>query len=221
MSSARRGSQRRYDRFHPLTQALDVVGDRWTLLIVFAMLHEPKRYSELKRDLAGAGSNILADRLRLLSANGIVGRSTGDTPGSDITYHLTERGRDLAPALENLAMWGMRFLWHAPDDRGEARVFDQSWTVDPSGETNDESYQWTVDGTTFELAVRGSNLVQRLGRVEQPVVSFKTSSATYQALMCGRLSVADALGRGEVQIKGSKSAIRRMFAIIGLGDIEL
>src|SRR5215475_5726634 len=103
MNKADPASRRVYDRFCPLSLALDQVGERWTLHIIMSLMNGPKRYSELKRYLAGAGTNILSDRLRQLAGSGIVSRSTGNAPGSDTTYHLTERGAALAPVIGALA----------------------------------------------------------------------------------------------------------------------
>ena len=105
---------RRYNRFCPLSLTLDQVGERWTLHIILALMSGPKRYSELKRMLAGAGANILSERLRQLSANDLVGRTTGNVPGSDTTYHLTERGRDLGPVVGSLMTYGLYLLMPPP-----------------------------------------------------------------------------------------------------------
>ena len=88
--------------------ALEDVGDRWTLHIVYALLGGPKRYADLRVFLAGAGSNVLSDRLRQLADAQIVSRRTGDRPGSEATYHLTERGDALAPVVEALVRGGWR-----------------------------------------------------------------------------------------------------------------
>jgi DNA-binding HxlR family transcriptional regulator len=74
------GGRRSYERFCPLSLALDQVGERWTLHIILALMSGPKRYTQLKTFLAGSGQNILSERLRLLAANGIVARSAGDSP---------------------------------------------------------------------------------------------------------------------------------------------
>jgi len=92
-------ARRNYDRFCPLSLALDQVGDRWTLHILMALLGGPKRYTELKKLLTGAGTNILSDRLHGLAANGLVSRTTGNAPGSETRYQLTERGAQLGPVI--------------------------------------------------------------------------------------------------------------------------
>jgi DNA-binding HxlR family transcriptional regulator len=208
--------KRSYDRFCPLSLALDQVGDRWTLHIILSLLSGPKRYSQLKKHLAGAGTNILSERLRLLSANQIVRRTAGDSPGSEITYHLTERGRELGPAVGSLAMWGLSLLWPAPDSEiGERKVFDRTWTGGPSTEPVDDRYQWSIDGIEFELAVSGSELIRTRGRSTRPAAILKASSATLGAIVLGQTTVADAVQRREVHLKGTKMAIERMFMVVG------
>jgi DNA-binding HxlR family transcriptional regulator len=217
VNSRSEGRARKYDRFCGLALALDQVGDRWTLLIVLALLPGPRRYSDLKRHLAGAGSNVLADRLRSLAAGGIVVRTTGDLPGSDTKYQLTDRGRELGPVVGMLAIWGTRMLWPHGSDDGGHRVFDRAWTIDESAGVIDETYQWTIDGTTFELAVSGATLTRTAGRAQHPVAWFETSERTYGLIITGQQSLADAVAGGEARVRGSKKAIRRMFAVVGLG----
>src|SRR6516225_3992446 len=155
--------RRAYHRFCPLSMALEDVGDRWTLHIVYALLDGPKRYADLQAFLRGAGSNVLADRLKRLAKSGVVGRSAGATPGSDTTYHLTERGRGLAPAIQGLVAFGFGFLVPSGDD-AEREIFDQSWAVPDPDALAEETYQWSVDGVEFELAVSGHSLTRTLGR---------------------------------------------------------
>lgn len=87
----------------PVARALEVVGDRWTLLIVRELLLGPARYAELARALPGIPTNLLAERLRLLEQEGVARRSP-----TRRGYELTAKGRDLAPVLASLAAWGLR-----------------------------------------------------------------------------------------------------------------
>jgi DNA-binding HxlR family transcriptional regulator len=94
----------------PLEAALDRVGDRWSLLVVEAMLDGPRRFGELNEALSGIAPNILTDRLRRLERAGIVRSTPYQERPTRLAYDLTADGRDLASALRLLADWGSRGL---------------------------------------------------------------------------------------------------------------
>jgi DNA-binding HxlR family transcriptional regulator len=216
-------ARRTYDRFCPLSLALDQVGDRWTLHIVMALLGGPKRYTELKQLLTGAGTNILSDRLRGLAANGLVSRTTGNAPGSEIRYRLTDRGAQLGPVIGGLATWGLALLTGtAPgSDAKEQQVFDRTWTLDAATDALHESYQWSIDGVDFELAVRGDKIIRTPGPAAHPAVKLTASNTALASLVTGEQSVAEAIEHGHITLKGSKTAIRRMFDVIGFPLVRL
>jgi DNA-binding HxlR family transcriptional regulator len=93
-----------------MAHALDLVGDRWALLVIRELMHGPKRYTDLVDHLAGIGTNILAARLRDLEAHGVVTRRTLPPPAASKVYELTDYGRQLRPAMRELALWGARSL---------------------------------------------------------------------------------------------------------------
>jgi len=101
---------RRYEQYCPMAHALDLVGDRWALLVVRELMHGPKRYTDLVEHLHGIGTNILAARLRDLEAHGVVSRRTLPPPAASKIYELTDYGRELRPAMRELALWGARSL---------------------------------------------------------------------------------------------------------------
>jgi DNA-binding HxlR family transcriptional regulator len=98
--------KRRYRERSGLAAALDVVGERWTLLIVRELLRAPRRYGELLEALAGIGTNLLVNRLRDLEAAGVVARVLAPSPQSAVVYELTDRGRALKPTVDALQAWG-------------------------------------------------------------------------------------------------------------------
>jgi DNA-binding HxlR family transcriptional regulator len=102
-----------YGQFCAVATALDVVGDRWTLLVVRELLAGPRRYGELTRDLPGIATNLLAGRLRDLEAAGLVATVPGAGDGRTRTYRLTDAGAELRPVVEALARFGLALL---PDD---------------------------------------------------------------------------------------------------------
>jgi DNA-binding HxlR family transcriptional regulator len=98
--------RRRYRDRSGLAAALDVVGERWTLLLVRELLAAPRRYGQLLEALPGIGTNLLANRLRDLEAAGVVARVLAPARQSAVVYELTERGRALRPAVDALQAWG-------------------------------------------------------------------------------------------------------------------
>jgi DNA-binding HxlR family transcriptional regulator len=101
---------RRYEQYCPMAHALELVGDRWALLVIRELMHGPKRYTDLVDHLPGIGTNILAVRLRDLESNGVVTRRTLPPPAASKVYELTDYGRELRPAMRELALWGARSL---------------------------------------------------------------------------------------------------------------
>jgi DNA-binding HxlR family transcriptional regulator len=207
-------ARREYNRFCPLSMALEEVGDRWTLHIVYALLDGPKRYADLNAYLYGAGSNVLGDRLKRLAGTGVIGRRTGDAPGSDTTYHLTERGLGLAPVIQGFVRWGFASLLPAEGD-GDPEVFDQTWAVGPGDDVADETYQWSVDGVEFELAVSGKLLTRTPGPARDPVVTLSMPTGALDSILAGRRTIADAVKANDIELEGPSDAIKRMFVITG------
>ena len=105
-----------YDQYCPMAHALDLVGERWALLVVRELMPGPKRYTDLAEHLPGIGTNILASRLRDLEAAGIVEKRTLPPPAASRVYQLTPYGLELRPVMRELALWGARSLGPPTDE---------------------------------------------------------------------------------------------------------
>jgi DNA-binding HxlR family transcriptional regulator len=106
-----------YNQYCPIAHALDVVGERWSLLIVRELVeHDQLRYSDLHATLPGCGTNILAARLKELERHGVVRRRRLPPPAASTVYELTEYGQELRPVLHMLAHWGARSLGPPTED---------------------------------------------------------------------------------------------------------
>jgi DNA-binding HxlR family transcriptional regulator len=101
---------KRYDQYCPVAHALDLIGDRWSLMVVRELMRGPKRYTDLVSGLPGIGTNVLASRLRELETHGILIRTTLAPPAASKVYELTDYGRDLEPVVHELGKWGARSL---------------------------------------------------------------------------------------------------------------
>ena len=107
---------KRYGQACPIARSLDVVGERWSLLLVRELTLGPRRYRDLATGLPGIPSNVLAARLKDLQAAGVVTRRTLPAPADVTVYELTEAGRALQPALTELLHWGRRY---GPEPAGD------------------------------------------------------------------------------------------------------
>ncbi|WP_197319738.1 helix-turn-helix domain-containing protein [Saccharomonospora sp. NB11] len=110
------GGRRRYGQYCGLAHAVELVGERWTLLIVRDLLVGPKRFTELRRGLPRIPTNILSDRLKRLEADGLVRRRLLPRPASAVVYELTEYGHDLDEIVLALGRWGARTLGAPRED---------------------------------------------------------------------------------------------------------
>ena len=118
---------RSYDQFCALARALDVVGDRWTMLIIRELFARDSRYSDLRDALPGIATNLLAERLRQLQEAGVIEAYDAPPPVRATVYRLTSRGRELRPAIRALVSWGVPLLATGQGDD----AFRTQWLVMP------------------------------------------------------------------------------------------
>ncbi len=118
---------RSYDQFCALARALDVVGDRWTMLIIRELFARDSRYSDLRDALPGIATNLLAERLRQLQKAGVIEAYDAPPPVRATVYRLTPRGRELRPAIRALVTWGVQLLAAGQG----ADTFRTQWLVMP------------------------------------------------------------------------------------------
>jgi DNA-binding HxlR family transcriptional regulator len=118
---ANRAEERTYGQYCPVAAGLDVIGDRWVLLILRELSMGDRRFTDLRRDLPGIAPNLLSDRLRSLQRAGIVETAELPPPAARTVYRLTSEGRGVIPVLRSVARFGVRFLDGEPSDRFDAR----------------------------------------------------------------------------------------------------
>jgi DNA-binding HxlR family transcriptional regulator len=203
-----------YRQFCSVAKALDIVGDRWALLVVRELLLGPRRYSDLLDGLPGVGTNVLATRLRELEKAGIVTRRRLPAPTAVTVYELTGDGEDLRGIVDALAQWGSRRLTHpARNDNLEPRWFVGSLaaTVDASRLDDDAAFGLRVDDEPFTLSVHAASLTASHGEPGNPVATLSGALRDFFAAAKGdRASVR------RIRIDGDRRAGRTLVdAIIG------
>jgi len=207
---------RRYADPCGIARALDVVGDRWALLIVRELIFGPQRFSQLRAGLPGVSANVLAQRLRELAAAGLVRSGLLDPPASVAVYELTERGLALEPVLLELARWGSQQpVTTANELSVSALMFALRTVADPAGSSH-VSYALRVDGQWFTLEGAGSSVTIRRGRTGQPAAALAADTATLRSVAFGREPVSAAERDGRLAISGDRGAAERfprLFAV--------
>lgn len=205
--------KRSYDQACNVARALDVVGDRWTLLLIRELLIGPRRFRDLLAGLPGVGPNLLSDRLKQLQAEGVVERFELPPPASLSVYRLTAKGE----ALEAVVLELFRWSWTHLDDREPARFSHPAWTVvalkglfNPSASLDiDESYEFCIDEVLFHASVRNGALETGLGPAPEPAVLRVTASdELFQAMAHGSVSPSE-FGRRGGRLDGDASALER------------
>ncbi|MFD2007428.1 winged helix-turn-helix transcriptional regulator [Streptomyces narbonensis] len=206
----RQPRRRSYDQHCAAARALDLVGDRWTLLVVRELLAGPRRYTDLHADLPGVSTDMLAGRLKDMEGAELVTRRRLPPPAAASVYELTPRGRDLLPVLRALAAWG------APD-LGEPRPTDAvraHWyaipLLGPLAELGPGVVQVSLDEGEFHVRIGGDGdgaVGYGDGAADGPDALLRTDAATCRALAEGELTLAAAVESGRAVVtSGATSA---------------
>jgi DNA-binding HxlR family transcriptional regulator len=177
-----------YRQFCSVAKALDVVGDRWALLVVRELLLGPRRYTDLLEGLPVVGTNVLSTRLRELESAGIVTRRPLPAPTAVTVYDLTDDGRDLRGVLDALAQWGARRLDTPADgDAVEPRWFVASLAarIDSSRLDEGATFELRLDDEIFTVAVEACGAIARHGAPANPTASLTGSLRNFFAASRG------------------------------------
>lgn len=220
-------TRRSYDQYCGLAGALDLVGERWTLLIVRELMTGPKRYSDLAEALTGIGTSLLAARLKQLEQDGLVERKRLAPPIASTVYELGPAGEQLARALMPLALWGVR---HAvPEQPTDGMQVKAEWAllafthlIDPATLSGmDRDIEFQIDGTHAYLRLRdGARILPGTESLTADTV-VRTDAATLAAIGAGRLPLQDALAAGLVHVEGDINALAPLVAALdGLRELR-
>ncbi|MGW7299390.1 winged helix-turn-helix transcriptional regulator [Streptomyces sp. NPDC054829] len=194
--------RRSYDQYCSAARALDVVGDRWTLLIVRELLAGPRRYTDLHADLPGVSTDVLASRLKDMERDGLTTRRRLPPPGAAYVYELTPRGRQLLPVLQALGEWGRAELGERrPTDAVRAHWFALPLLRELEGEglveVALEEGRFHVYAGAEDGPVYGDGPAPA-----EPDARLALDTGTCTAVARGELSVTDAVRDGRIAVTG-------------------
>jgi DNA-binding HxlR family transcriptional regulator len=205
-------TNRSYQDACGIARALDVVGERWALLIVRELLFGPQRFSDLRQALPGASSNLVADRLRELTERGVVSRRRLAPPAASQVYELTEWGRELEPIVLALGTWGIA----APMPDGPVTLSATSVLIylrtaarlDPKAAS--ASYRFELDGRVWTVLTVAGRVHVETGEPAHPAAGLRTDPKTLSAL----LETPSLLDSTDVQISGDRPALQRLLRAV-------
>ena len=217
-----RPGRRSYDQYCAVARGLDVIGERWTLLIVRDLLLGPKRYKDLLDGLPGIGTNLLADRLHEMERLQLIERAVLPPPAGSAVYRLTEAGKALEPTLFALGRWGARYLPGGPrkSDVLVPRAYFVAMRAAFKPEAASglhESYEFRIgDLGVFEVVVDNDRCITAERQAANPDAVFSMDVESLNALMFQLLTAAEALSAGRVHVTGDPSALERFLKIFAL-----
>lgn len=195
-----------------IARALDVVGERWALLVVRELLLGPQRFADLRRALPRASSNLVTDRLRELAGHGVVHRRRLDPPGGPWAYELTARGRELEPIVLALGDWGVRAAMPpVPTTLSATSVLLFLRAAARPGPADPPTvYRLALDDRVWSVRTAPGEVVVDAGDVTGADASLHTTPGTLNALLEDPATLDAALTDGRARATGDLSALRRL-----------
>jgi DNA-binding HxlR family transcriptional regulator len=209
-------TSRTYGQYCGFARALEVVGERWALLVIRDLTVSPKRFTDLRNGLPGIPTNILAARLKELELAGVVRRRVLPRPAASVVYELTEYGAELDDVVRRLGLWGSKML-------GQPRA-DEIVTVDSlivalrtifqpeAARDLRVSYELRVGAIVLHARVDDGIVAVAAGALAAPDLVIDTQLAI-KGLMAGELSPAEAIANGDVHLTGDPSLLERFVEI--------
>jgi DNA-binding HxlR family transcriptional regulator/putative sterol carrier protein len=206
-------ASRSYRQYCAVARGLDLIGERWTLLIVRDLLTGPKRYSDLLAGLPGIGTNLLAARLRELSREEIIVRRVLPPPAASTVYELTDVGQELEPVLMALGRWGRRFLGSWTEGEylsANAYLVALRAAFHPDAAAGmTETFELRVGEQVFEVRIADGACTTRETQPANADVVLTLDVATLGSLLHGRLQPEEARASGLVNVSGDSNGLQR------------
>jgi DNA-binding HxlR family transcriptional regulator/putative sterol carrier protein len=208
---------RSYNQYCALARGLDILGERWTLLLIRELMIEPKRYKDLLEGLHGIGTNLLAARLKDLESANIIERATLPSPYKSIVYQLTDLGRQLEPVVLSITKWGFNFLDKKKPDELSRTEWDlvalkAAFQPEKSAKLN-TNYELNLDGTYFDIIINRGAIDINLGKAANPKTILITTGKSLLSLGKGSTTFEKLLTSGKLKFEGSLASAKQFFEL--------
>lgn len=198
--------------------ALDLVGDRWALLVVRQLILGPKRFTDLRDGLHGISPNVLTQRLDDLERAAILVRHKLPPPSSAWVYELTEWGRELEPVIKSLGRWAARSPFLPQGTLNTDSLILSLRTMFKPAEDFDATIELRVAGEQFRAVIKDGAMSLDRGMADQPDAIIEGSSDALAWVVYGGRKLADAIRAGEIKVDGDKNLAKRFVAMFPLPE---
>ncbi len=207
-------SNKSYQQFCALSQALDMIGQRWTLLIIRELLTGPKRFNALMNQLPGIGSNLLSGRLKDLEQHGLI---TTASHTNQTRYTLTARGEALRPTVHALLSWGNPLL-HALPQAAQSFFFSRSWlhlalqqALAPTIHQPSACYTFIIDEEILQVRIADGQVHIPPDASFKPDLVVRCTSEHFVAILTGKRTLKESLKAGNINYEGNLEDFIQVF----------
>src|SRR5687768_7402098 len=213
--------KRTYNDLCGLSHALELVGERWAILVLRELSYGPKRFTDIRSGLPSASPNVLSQRLRELEAHGIVRRRTLAPPAASKVYELTDWGRELEPTLRSLGRWAARSP-HFPDTghfspSSLAMNLETMFLSDEAADL-DLTFDLRLDDEAFTLRIARGELEVERGEADDPDAVIATDPMTFVSILYYEEELTAAEKAGTIRIEGDREAVAGLSELFELPE---
>ncbi len=212
---------RSYNQYCGLAYALDIVGERWTILIIRELVAGPRRFKDLLNGLPDISTNLLAERLKHLEQQGVICRRILPPPAGSTVYQLTPLGQALEKTLLELGKWGSQFVPLAPEGAAVLHAGSYALTLKTffrpeQAQGVNETYELHVDDEVLQVEIKEGQIRVQQGNALRADAFFYTDILSYLGLLQRKIQPEEALARGLIRIEGDPGALSRFLNFCGL-----
>ena len=218
-------SNRSYNQLCGLAYALDIVGERWTILIIRELIPGPRRFKDLVDGLPGISTNLLTERLKDLEENGVIRRRVLPPPAGSTVYELTAVGQALEKTLLELGKWGRQFVPASME--GVHVLHVGSYALTPKtffrpalAQGVNETYALHIGDEVQQIRISDGEIDVQQGEPPQADVALYAETPVYLGLLLGEINLDAALAGGMIRVKGDVAALRRFLKICGIPSVQ-
>lgn len=210
-----------YNQYCGLSYALDVVGERWTILIIRELMAGPRRFKDLIDGLPGISTNLLTERLKALEQQHLLVRRVLPPPAGSTVYALTPLGLALEKSLLELGRWGSQFVPPTPDGVAVLHASSYALTLKTFFRPEvakgvHESYELHIDDEILQVHINDGEITVQQGEAHLASAILYTSVQIYLGLLTGNVRPDQALADGLIRIQGDPDALRRFLSMCAL-----